>query len=1164
MTGSNVARRRRRRRRNGGRNGHGQSGGRRGRRLLLLLGPLSVLLVMAGLIGGIAAAFYGINRYNEFVATVVPPEELLAQLPRGGARIYDRNGTLLYEFIDEIGGLRRPVPLSDISPSLIDATVATEDSDFWENNGLNTRGLARAAWENFSPFGALFEGSGGSSITQQLAKNVYIPREERANRSIERKLKEAAIALELTDEYSKEQILEWYLNSISYGGIYVGVEAASEGYFGKTAAELTLAESALLAGIPQRPAEYDPINNRLVALARQSQVLDLMVRREMITPSQADDARNKEIEFRTGRFDIDAAHFVLGRVAREIEQRFGARALYEDGLEVITTLDLELQHEAERILDGWIREFEESSDGHNGAFFALDPLTGQILVYVGSRDYFRDDIEGRNDNIISLNSPGSTLKPFTYLTAFMQGWSTGTGILDTPIEVIDPATGDFFSPRNPGTGYQGVITAEKALGNSLNIPAFKTILFAGVNNVVSVLKEAGFTTLDNPLGYGPALTLGGVDITLEDLTYGYSVFATGGVMRGQQTLAGYDPGERTIDPVALLKVTDADGETRYEFTEPAERRVFASNFTYLVTSILSDGDNQCITFRVCGALGLPGRASAQKTGTSEPFVESRQIGETWAVGYTPLLVAGVWAGNSDNSPMVNIVSTSISWRTWRDFMIFAHEHLELPPQQFERPPGLVERELCWPSGRLPSDLCPQVNRYEGLFAADAIPSDGEELEALVDDWWQLVGIDTRTGLLAVPTTPARLRGRRAAPGPSARGNRRVGGPRRMGRDARPDVAARAGRGLLDGGGAGAHLLARSDRHPERDGDADRTRRLARLPALRDRVGARREPPLLGAHQDLEQGGGERSAGDVEHAPGPERRLHAARGGAGHGARRAALRHPGERRQRRPRRHRRSGAVRHHQRPAGGQRRVWSDQRHRYRAQRRHNRRSRGGGRGDQPAAVDADHAQHAAALQREAGAVGYDAGRRRCVHVARHRPRPDAGERRGHGRGNREERGRLVLTEERERSAQGYWVHGKAAAPESPSLGRSGIATGAVLHTHPPETVGVPPPPQVRMARQWSSGAHPPTLRICGAPPHAPPSGKPSGAIPSDAHGRNCDSRMNGLRPKPRYLESASARRAAALRRWGCGGVSPHESEGGRVGPPGRERLAGTWSVGRR
>ena len=549
MTGANVARRRRRRRRNGGSNGRGPAGGRRGRRLLAVLAPLSVLLVLAGLIGAIAAAFYGINRYNEFIATVVPPEELLAQLPRGGARIYDRNGTLLYEFFDDAGGLRRPVPLSDISPALIDATVATEDSDFWENNGLNTRGLVRAAWENVSPFGgSLFEGSGGSSITQQLAKNVYIPREERAKRSVERKLKEAAIALELTNQYSKEQILEWYLNSISYGGIYTGIEAASEGYFGKSAAELTLAESALLAGIPQRPRDYEPFNNRLVAFARQSQVLDLMVRREMITPSQADDAREEEIEFRTGHFDIDAAHFVLGRVAREIEQRFGERALYEDGLEVITTIDIELQHEAERILDGWIREFEDTSDGHNGAFFALDPLTGQILVYVGSRDYFREDIEGHNDNIISLNSPGSTLKPFTYMTAFMQGWSTGTGILDTPIKVIDAATGEFFSPRNPGTGYQGVITAEKALGNSLNIPAFKTILFAGVDNVVSVLKEAGFTTLDNPLGYGPALSLGGVDITLEDLTYGYSVFATGGVMRGQQALAAYDPGERTIDP----------------------------------------------------------------------------------------------------------------------------------------------------------------------------------------------------------------------------------------------------------------------------------------------------------------------------------------------------------------------------------------------------------------------------------------------------------------------------------------------------------------------------------------------------------------------------------------------------------------------------------------
>ena len=401
-----------------------------------------------------------------------------------------------------------------------------------------------------------------------------------------------------------------------------------------------------------------------------------MVRHAQISAEEAERAKRVELQFKANRFEIDAPHFVLGRVAEEIEQRFGERALYEDGLEVVTTLDLRLQTEAQRILEEKISEFEESSNGHNGAFYALDPKTGQILVYVGSRDYFRDDIEGRNDNVISLNSPGSTLKPFTYMTAFMQGWSTGAGILDTPAKVIDPATGQFFRPRNPSGGYQGSISAANALGNSLNVPAFKAILYAGVDNTIAVYRQVGMTTLDSTLGYGPSLTLGGVDITLEDVTVAYSVLANLGVMRGQDAIEGYDPGERTIDPVALLKVTDPYGVVLYEFAEPSERRVVGANFAYLVTSIISDGNNQCITFG-CGGLGLPGRASAQKTGTSEPFVNSRAIGDTWAFGYTPDLVAGVWAGNADNSPMVNIDSTRISWRSWRDFMTFAHEELNI-------------------------------------------------------------------------------------------------------------------------------------------------------------------------------------------------------------------------------------------------------------------------------------------------------------------------------------------------------------------------------------------------------------------------------------------------------------------------------------------------------
>ncbi len=755
MSAARIARKRRQRRAGGGSpTGNGSGGGGSGRRWLLIAAGVGALLLVVALASAGGAAIYGINRYDEIAEAVVPPAQLLDELPRGGARVYDRHGTLLYEFVDELSGLRRPVPLAEISPWLVQATIATEDQSFYQNNGLNVRGLTRATLENFTPFGDDFlQGSGGSSITQQLAKNVYIPREERAERSVDRKLKETVIALELTRQYEKDQILEWYLNSISYGGIYVGIEAASEGYFGKTASQLSLPEAALLAGIPQSPVRFDPINNLSLAELRQQEVLTLMVRARAITPDQAEAAAEAELVFKANRFDIEAPHFVLGRIAQEIEERFGPRALYEDGLEVVTTLDLTLQHEGERVIERWVSEFEEQSDGHNGALFALDPRTGQILVYVGSRDYFRDDIEGRNDNILAQNSPGSTLKPFTYMAAFMNGWSTGTGIIDEPAKIIDPATGEFFEPRNPGGKFHGILPAREALGNSLNIPAFKTILFAGVGETVDLLKQVGFTTLDNPLGYGPALTLGGVDITLHDITYAYSVLATEGLMRGQERLDAAAPGTRQLEPVALLRVTDHDGELLYQFTEPTARRVVPSNFAYLVTSIISDGDNQCIIFG-CGALGLPGRPSAQKTGTSEPFEDSKAIGDTWALGYTPELVAGVWAGNADNSPMHDILSTTISWRSWRDFMTLAHEQLALPPTKFERPTGVEERELCWPSGRLPSELCPRENRYSGLFAADVLPRDEDELAAMVDDWWQLVRIDTRTGLRATATTPS--------------------------------------------------------------------------------------------------------------------------------------------------------------------------------------------------------------------------------------------------------------------------------------------------------------------------------------------------------------------------------------------------------------------------
>jgi membrane peptidoglycan carboxypeptidase len=739
-----------------------------------LLGLAAVLTLFAAAITTAVAGvtvFTLMQQYRVIADTVLPAEAIVAGYSHGGAKVLDRHGAVLYEFVDEFVGLRRPVRLDTISPWMIDATVAVEDPDFWTNSGINLRGTMRAGVENFAPFlvgsTEFLEGTGGSSITQQLARNVYMTREERELRSVERKLREMVIARELTRRYSKEQILEWYLNLLPYGGIYVGIEAAAQGYFGKPASELNLAESSLLVGIPQSPARYNPYASGNIdpatlelrptspARARQAEVLSLMVAAGTITSSEAFNALQQPLDFRQARFDIEAPHFVLGRIASEITARFGHRALYEGGLEVVTTLDLGLQQTTEEILDRNIREFGEQANLHNGAYIALDPHTGQILVYVGSRDYFDLEIEGNNDNVVARNSPGSTLKPFTFLTAFTQGWGTGRAILDTPLTIPDGVGGEF-TPRNPGTGFQGPVTAAVALGNSFNITAIKVMMAVGVPETIAMYQRLGYTTLDNPGGYGPALTTGGGEITLMDQAIAYSVLATGGVMRGQKAIVTPDlaPGGRTLEPIALLRVSDWSGSVLYQFDEPAEERIVDEAFAYLVTSILSDPQNTCITYSACGALALPdGYPSVAKTGTSEPYETQGLIGETWTMGYTPHLVSGIWAGNADNDPIRGITSTTVALRAWKEFMVAASAHLALPPTPFVRPATVVERQVCWPSGLLVTPDCPEARRYQSLYAASVLPSRISEGDDMYDHWWQRNTIDQRTGLVASAQTP---------------------------------------------------------------------------------------------------------------------------------------------------------------------------------------------------------------------------------------------------------------------------------------------------------------------------------------------------------------------------------------------------------------------------
>ena len=783
------------------------------------------LLIFMSTILVLTAGFLAKDFYDDVSENVVEPQLLLSEYSRGSAKIYDRNGEFLYQFVSPTDGLRQPVPLSEISSWVVAATISVEDPSFYTNNGLNITGLVRAAVENLLPWFSsrtdqMLEGSGGSSITQQLAKNIYIPKDERLERSYTRKLKETVVALELTRKYSKDDILVWYLNSISYGGPYVGIEAASLAYFGKESNDLRLSESALLAGIPQSPALYDPFSpqnfdpttGQIVwgspAKARQSGVLDLMVRRGVISQAQAEAAVMEPLEFQTVEFDIDAPHFILGRVANELISLFGQNALFNDGLEVTTTLDLELQRTTERVLESTVSEKGDSAGLHNGAVLVLDPRTGQILTYVGSRDYFRDDIEGRNDNIMALNSPGSTLKPFGYLTAFAKGWGTQTAILDTPFSLVDSETDEEWRPVDPLSYWVGPLSVAKSLGNSLNVSAIKMAIYAGVPALLETLQAVGYTSFNSPLGYGPALITGGSDISLFDHVIAYSVLANGGIMRGQETQpAGLLKNvERELEPISLLAVSDSSGDILYSFRGSSERRIMGAEYAYMVTSILSNGDNQCLVYASCDRLKvIDGYATAAKTGTSEPFAQEnvpgedihRLIGETWAIGYSPNIVVGVWAGNSNNSIIRDIYSTTVAFPIWRQVMINSFEILDISPDDFVRPTGISEVEVCWPSGRLPTEYCPDWRRQKSLYATEVLErirrndsvlmdsvgltptpvpafdedkdkisiedSDNEEAEIIsttdgwdvglnyesaYDDWWKPVLIDARTNEIA--------------------------------------------------------------------------------------------------------------------------------------------------------------------------------------------------------------------------------------------------------------------------------------------------------------------------------------------------------------------------------------------------------------------------------
>lgn len=707
--------------------------------------------VIIGIIGGSALIY----SYYSIARTLPSVDDLKNRASQfETTRILDRNGNLLYEILDPTAGRRTYVTLDRISPALIAATIATEDKEFYSHPGFDPWAIVRALWENYRTDG---QGGGASTITQQLARALLLSPEERAERTYRRKAREIILAAEITRRYTKDEILELYLNEIYYGNLAYGIEAAAETYFGKTADQLTLAEASFLAGLPQSPSVYDIYTNRDVTLARQQQVLVLMFglsqTNSCITVSNsetpicvdqvaavqaADDIKSRV--FNSPNIDTRFPHWV-NFVRAELEETYDAQTIYRSGFIVYTTLDPTLQNEAQRLVTEQLATLTDKN-AKNGALVAIKPSTGEILAMVGSPDFNNDAISGQINMADSpTRQPGSSIKPITYVAAFEKGWTPATLIWDVPTDFPDGANPPY-QPVNYDGKFHGPVTVRTALSNSFNVPAVKTLEFVGVfdnpntpekDGMIAMAERLGITSLTRN-DYGLALTLGGGDVSLLDMTTAYSVFANGG---------------RKMPPVAILKIVDFEGNVIYEYQPPQPEQVIRAEHAFLISSILSDNQARSWMFGPNSVLNLPFQVAA-KTGTAgDPRgADGVNVYDNWTLGYTPDLVTGVWVGNADYTPMVNTSGTTGAAPIWSSFMQFAVP-LVSPnniPSPFTFPSGITERVICSISGAEPSNWCRGGQRSE-LFASDQPPLPASQ------DLLRQTKIDTWTGLIAGNACP---------------------------------------------------------------------------------------------------------------------------------------------------------------------------------------------------------------------------------------------------------------------------------------------------------------------------------------------------------------------------------------------------------------------------
>ncbi len=581
-------------------------------------------------------------------------------------KIYDRTGeVLLYDLHQDIR--RTVVPFEDISYNIKNATVAIEDDQFYSHFGVDIMAIFRAAIINFTQ-GDLLGGQGGSTITQQVVKNTLLENEKR----LTRKIKEAILAIRLEQAFTKEEILSYYLNESPYGGTIYGVEEAAQSFFAVSAKEVSLRQASYLAALPQAPTRLSPYgNNRDLLDARANLVLDRMLINGFITQEEHDAAMAETVEFQpqavTG---IRAPHFVM-YVREQLVEKYGEEALAERGFRVITTLDWNLQKEAERIVAEKVAINREKFNADNAGLVAINPQEGDILVMVGSRDYFDTEIDGNYNVTLAPRQPGSSIKPIVYASAFEKGYRPETVVYDVATQFSTACapndlsnTSPCYAPQNYNHKFKGPISLRNALAQSLNIPAVKVLYLTGLKDAIALATEMGLSTLNDPDRLGLTLVLGGGEVKLLEHTGAYAVFANEGIKAEQRS---------------IIRIEDVHG-TVLEETPISSRRVLSRDSALLITDILSDNVARTPLWGSNSLIYFTDRDVAAKSGSTN------NLRDAWIMGYTPNLAVGAWVGNNDNSAMGGGLSGLITTPLWRAFMDVALPTIE--DKKFSQPPAI--------------------------------------------------------------------------------------------------------------------------------------------------------------------------------------------------------------------------------------------------------------------------------------------------------------------------------------------------------------------------------------------------------------------------------------------------------------------------------------------